>query len=438
MVALFSPAALVRQMLAFEAALARAQARAGVIPVHAADAIADACRLELFDVAALYRDAVTAGTLAIPLVRALGERAGSDAIAYVHWAATSQDVIDSALMLQMRDGLDALVCDLRGVAAECARLADAHRVTVMPGRTLLQQATPITFGLKAARWLALAVRQARAVHACRTSGLALQFGGASGTLAALGDHGLPVAHFLAEELQLPLPDLPWHAERDRIGVMAATLGVVAGGMAKIATDIVLLGQSEVGEVAESAVPGKGISSAMPQKRNPVDATSALAAARLCTGQVFVVLTAMAQEHERAVGGWQAEWVAIPALFGFAAGAVSHVAGAIGGLQVNPERMRANLALGGGMIMAESLTMSLATTLGRPDALTLVQHVVSGARESGRSLHDQACEDPSVRAVLTVEAIDRALDPSAYLGSSEPFIDRALASFRALEQELGPR
>ncbi|MEP7347888.1 MAG: lyase family protein, partial [Gemmatimonadaceae bacterium] len=263
MVLAFAPETHVHQLLVFEAALARAQAQAGVIPVPAADAIAAACRVELFDVEALYREATSAGSLTIPLVRALTERAGSIGAGYVHWGATSQDAIDTALMLQMRQGLDLLVRDLRRVATDCAHLAEVHRLTLMPGRTLLQQATPITFGLKAARWLALAVRQARALQGCRTTGLALQFGGASGTLAALGDQGSRVARLLAVELQLPLPDLPWHAERDRIGTIAAALGVAAGGMAKIATDIVLLAQAEVGEVTESVGGG---SSAMPQKR----------------------------------------------------------------------------------------------------------------------------------------------------------------------------
>ncbi len=434
MVQLFAPEAHLRQMLRFESALARAQAQAGVIPVEAADAIAAACRLAFLDVPALYREASTTGSVAIPLVRALTERTGEAGAAYVHWGATSQDVIDTALMLQARDGLDLLLAELRRVAAECARLAELHRLTVMPGRTLLQQATPITFGLKAARWLALAVRQVAALQERRTSGLALQFGGAAGTLAALGDQGARVAQILADELQLPLPELPWHAERDRIGAIAATLGIVAGSMAKIATDIVLLAQSEVGEVNESAGAGKGASSAMPQKRNPVDATLALAAARLCTGQVTIMLNAMAQEHERATGGWQAELVAVPEIFGFASGAVSHVLGALRGLQVNVARMRENLTHDAGMLMAESLSVALAPALGRPDAQRLVQQVVNDARGSGRSLHQQALDDVRVRAVLSGEAVDQALDPSAYLGSTGAFVDRALASFHAFEAE----
>ncbi len=370
----FSPQAHVRGMLAFEAALARAEARAGIIPQEATTVITANCREELFDVAALYREAAVAGTPAIPLIRMLTARIEGDAQKFVHWGATSQDAIDTALMLQMRDGLDLLLEGLLGVCSACATLAGQHRHTLMAGRTLLQQALPITFGLKAARWLALVVRQVRALREHRNQTLAVQLGGAAGTLASLGDNGLRVVELLAEELGLPVPDLPWHTERDRIAEIAATLGVVAGAMAKIAGDIVLLAQTEVGEASEGAAPGKGGSSAMPQKHNPVDATGAIASARLAVGVVPVILSAMVQEHERAVGGWQAEWAAIPDLFRFTAGAVERVRGAVGGLQVDPARMKANLDLTGGLIMAESLAMALAPHLGRPEAQRIVQAI----------------------------------------------------------------
>src|SRR5712692_445520 len=240
MAAAFSPEAHVRGMLAFEAALARAEARAGIIPQEAATVITANCREELFDVAALYREAAVAGTPAIPLVRMLTARVEGDAQKFVHWGATSQDAIDTALMLQMRDGLDLLVDGLLGVCAACATLTGQHRHTLMAGRTLLQQALPVTFGLKAARWLALAVRQVYALRERRGRTLAVQLGGAAGTLASLGDNGLQVVELLASELGLPVPDLPWHAERDCIAEIAGTLGVVAGAMAKVAGDVVLL------------------------------------------------------------------------------------------------------------------------------------------------------------------------------------------------------
>jgi 3-carboxy-cis,cis-muconate cycloisomerase len=437
MAAAFSPAAHVRGMLAFEAALARAEARTGVIPLAAANAIAAACRVELVDVAAVYREAATAGTPAIPLVRLLTERVAEDARGYVHWGATSQDAIDTALMLQMREGLSLLEAGLLEVCACCADLAAGHRRTLMAGRTLLQQALPITFGLKAARWLVLATRQVRALRECRARALAVQLGGAAGTLAALGGAGIRVAELLGEELELPLPDLPWQAERDRVAAIAATVGVTAGAMAKIAGDITLLAQTEVGEAAEAAAPGKGGSSALPQKRNPVDAVAALAATRLALGVVPVVLAAMAQEHERAVGGWQAEWVAIPELFRYTAGAVARVRGAVGGLTVDAGRMRANLERDGGLLMSESLAMALAAHVGRPEAQRIVQTVGRRALAEGLTLGQAAHADARVGAALSPEDIDRALDPAGYLGCADVFIDRALETYRALQNQPLP-
>jgi 3-carboxy-cis,cis-muconate cycloisomerase len=432
MTAAFSPQSHVRRMLLFEAALARAEARASIIPDAAAEAIAAACRVELYDVAALYQDAALAGTLAIPLVRALTDRVEDEAKRFVHWGATSQDAIDTALVLQMRDGLDLLLADLHPIATRCASLAERHRRTPMAGRTLLQQALPITFGLKAARWLGLVTRQIHRLREVREQAMVVQFGGAAGTLASLGDRGLDVAELVGEELGLAVPDLPWHAERDRIAEVASALGVLAGGMAKIAADVLLLRQTEVGEVTEEEVPGKGGSSAMPHKHNPVDATMAVAAARLAIGAVPVVLGAMAQEHERAAGGWQAEWEALPALFRHTAGAVARVRETIGGIVVNPERMRANLDLTGGLVMAESLTTALAANLGRSASYELVQLLTKRAAAVGTDLRSIALADEQVRSVLSRDAIDRAFDPLTYLGSADAFIDRALVAYRGLD------
>lgn len=431
MSAAFSPEAHVRGMLAFEAALASAEARAGIIPQEAALVIAASCREELFDITALYHEAATAGTPAIPLVRMLTARVTGDAQKFVHWGATSQDAIDTALMLQMREGLDLLVDGLLGLCSACAIHAEQHRSTLMVGRTLLQQALPITFGLKAARWLALATRQVHALHECQQH-LTVQLGGAAGTLASLGDNGLRVVELLAEALHFSVPDLPWHTERDRVAQIAATLGVVAGAMEKIAGDVALLAQTEVGEVTEGAAPGKGGSSAMPQKHNPVDATSAIASARLAIGMVPVILSAMAQEHERAVGGWQAEWAAIPSLFRYTASAVERVRDAVVGLQIDPMRMKANLAMTRGLIMAESLTMALATRIGKPEAYRIVQEACKRVVGSDMDLRQAALEDAQVSKLLSPEEIDHALDPSRYLGSTDAFIDRALAAYREME------
>lgn len=429
MAAIFSGAGHVRRMLDFEAALARAEARAGVIPAEAAEQITAACRVELFDVPALLRDTVVAGTLAIPLAKALTAQVGGEAGRYVHWGATSQDVIDTALVLQMRDGIDLLQIGLNAIAEACAALAEQHRATPMAGRTLLQQALPITFGLRAARWLALVTRQIVKLRALRSEALALQFGGAAGTLASLGTDGARVADLLAEELNLRAPILPWHGERDRVAEVAAALGIVAGAMGKIAQDILLLSQTEVGEVAEGAAPGKGGSSTLPHKRNPVDTVAAVAAARLAQSLVPVVMASMIQEHERAVGGWQSEWTALPELFRYTAGAVERVRLTVERLEVYPDRMRENLGITRGLLMAESLSMTLATRLGKQEAHHVVQAACERAVREGTDLGSVAHADPQISAALSPEQIARALDPAAYLGSADLFVDRALAACR---------
>lgn len=430
MSAIFAPEAQVQSLLIFEAALARAEARAGVIPVEAAEAIANGCRVELFDVATLYQEAATAGTPVIPLVRMLTERVELPARGFVHWGATSQDALDSALMLQMRAGLDLLISDTQAICASCARLAEQHRHTLMAARTLMQQALPITFGLKAAHWLAQVTRQTRALNTHRQHTLAAQLGGAAGTLASLGEQGPLVMRWLAEELRLPLAELPWHTERDRVAEIAATLGILAGSMAKIAGDIILLAQTEVAEVREASIPGKGGSSAMPQKRNPVDSINASAAARLAMGIVPIILSALPQEHERAAGAWQAEWSAIPMLFAYTASAVERVYTAVENLQIDPARMRANLNITRGLIMAEALTMALAPHMGRPAAYRVVEELSKQVNTSDETLLQAALATAQVRSVLSPDELTRTLDPAHYLGSTDILIDRVLATYRA--------
>lgn len=430
---IFSAAAHVGHMLRFEAALARAEAYAGMIPTAAATAIADACRVERFDVPALERDALHAGTLAVPLVQQLISRVSVEARAYVHWGVTSQDVIDTALVLQMREGLAHLIEDLAHAGDALSQLAEAHRLSVMPGRTLLQQAVPITFGLKAARWLGAIARQVDVLRAVGRDALVLQFGGAAGTLAALGANGDQVAERVAAELALPLPELPWHAERDRPASVVAALGVTAGVIAKIARDLILLAQTEVAEASEGAAPGKGTSSAMPQKRNPVDATNAIAAAHLAIGTVPVMLTAMAQEHERGAGGWQTEWVAIPDAFRHTMRAAAHLRCALSALDARPDRMRSNLDEASGALMAESLATALAAKVGRPEAMRLTSGLVERMVREAITLRAAATRDAHVSSLLSPAALERALDPSAYLGSTNTFIDRALRSWRDMRQ-----
>jgi 3-carboxy-cis,cis-muconate cycloisomerase len=432
---LFSGASLVRRMLEVESALARALARAGAIPPDAAEAIADACRIERIDVEALFRDAARSGTPVVPLVSAIGRLVDSDTRRFVHWGATSQDVIDTAVVLQVRDALVLLSARLLDVGAACESLAERHRRTGMAGRTLLQQAVPITFGLKAARWVGLATRAVERLRAVGNGALALQFGGAAGTLASLGGHGLRVAELLGEELALAVPDLPWHAERDRIAEIAAAVGIGAGAAAKIATDLALLSQTEVGEACAGADAG-GRSSAMPHKRNPVSAMEALASARLALAQVPVLFGAMAQEHERAIGAWQAEWEALPALFRYTAGAVDRVRAAVSDLRVDAERMGDNMRLFGGLVMAEALTAALSARVGRDAAYRMVEAASARAIERGVSLREAASGDPGIRDALGPADLAAAFDPLAYLGASDAFIDRALKHFRAVAHTDG--
>ena len=436
MLSLFSAETHVQRILDFEAALARAEARTGLIPQSAADSIATGCRVDRFDVPTLYRDAAIAGTVVIPLVRELGKQVGGEAERYVHWGATSQDAVDTAIMLQMRDGLKLLTADLLDICDTCVHLAEEHRRTMMPGRTLLQQALPITYGLKAARWLSMLTRQVDALGEVRNGSIALQFGGAAGTLAALGINGLAVATALADDVDLPLPDVPWHAERDRVGTIASALGVVAGAMLKIAGDILLLSQTEVGEVSEGTAPGKGGSSAMPHKHNPVDVIMARAAARQAISVMPLVLGAMDAEHERAAGSWQLEWAAIPMLFCSVVGAVSRVKGALGSLQVNTERMRANLEQGGGLLMAESAMTALAQHLGRSEAQWLVKAATERVTAQGITLRESLLQDEEVQRTLSASELDTALDPAAYLGSTGAWIDRALEAYGRLRGEVG--
>ncbi len=433
---LFSPRAMVAAMLRVEEALARTQAQITIIDDDTANAIAAACRVELYDPDAIFAEGATAGTPVIPLVRMLTERVDEKARGYVHWGATSQDILDTAMVLQMRAGIELLVRDLREIAEHAATLADRHRGTVMAGRTLGQQAAPITFGLKAARWLSLTGRQIHALDAIISSdwppqrtALPLQFGGSVGTIAAFSGAGLPIAAGLSSEVGLPMFDVPWHAERDRIATVAATLGVTAGAMSKIASDIALLATTEIGEVSEGVQPGKGGSSAMPQKRNPVDAMSALAAARLAIALVPTLMSGLEQEHERAIGAWQAEWVAVPHIFRYTAGAVMHVRQALAGLEVHEDRMRRNLGLAGGTLMAEALALALASRLGRVDAQSVVKAASERALREGITLQRAALEDTRIGGVLSPQEIEWALDPARHVGNSSEMIDFALEMFR---------
>src|SRR5690349_6566118 len=315
-----------QRMLDFEAALARALAEAGIAPRETSAAIESKCRVELFDVQSLARATALSGNVAIPMVKALTDlvaKSDAQAAAFVHWGATSQDAIDTGLVLQLREALDLISADLAHLLASLARLAAAHKSTLVAGRTWLQQGPPVTFGLKVAGWFAAMERHRERLGQARNQASVLQFGGAVGTLAARGDRGPRIAAALARDLKLDLPELSWHAHRDRLAEIAATLGLLVGSLGKLARDIPLMSQTEIDEVVEPASPGRGGSSTMPHKRNPVGSAVILAAALRVPALVSIVLTAMVQEHERGLGGWHAEWETLPEIFRLAAGALAH-------------------------------------------------------------------------------------------------------------------
>ncbi|MGX9392817.1 3-carboxy-cis,cis-muconate cycloisomerase [Nitrobacteraceae bacterium UC4446_H13] len=424
--------AFLQHMLDVEAALAQAEAAVGVIPKAAAAPIKTACRAEHFEIAALAEAATRAGNLAIPLVKALtAEVAKSDAEAarYVHWGATSQDIIDTATMLTLRAGIDALLADLDRAIAGFASLAAKHRNTPTVARTWLQHALPMPFGLKLAEYAAALHRSRARLKVLRDTGLALQFGGAAGTLAALGDNGLAVADALACELQLLLPDAPWHTHRDRIAEAASVLAILSGTCGKIARDLSLLMQTDVGEAFEPAGAGRGGSSTMPHKRNPVAAASALAAATMAPNLAATILAAQVQEHERSAGPWHAEWPTLPTLMLVTSGALAAIVDIAEGLEVDAERMRANLDTTHGLIMAEAVTMALADKIGKSDAHHLIEEASRKAVASKRHLRDVLADDKRVTAHLDAARLEKLLDPLAYQGASQALIDRLLASLK---------
>ncbi len=425
-------ATFLQHMLNVEAALARAEAATGVIPKAAAAPIAAACRTDRIDIATLAEAATRAGNLAIPLVKALtAEVAKSDAEAarYVHWGATSQDIIDTATMLMLRAAIDALLADLDHAIAGFAKLAATHRNTAMVARTWLQHALPMPFGLKLAEYAAALHRSRARLKTLRDHGLALQFGGAAGTLAALGDKGLAVSEALANELQLPVPDAPWHTHRDRIAEAASVFAILAGTCGKIARDVSLLMQTDVGEAFEPAGAGRGGSSTMPHKRNPVAAASALAAATMAPNLAATIFAAQVQEHERSAGPWHAEWPTLPTLMLVTSGALNAIVDIAEGLEVDSERMRANLDTTHGLIMAEAVTMALAEKLGKADAHHLIEDGSRQAVASKRHLRDVLADDKRVTAHLDAARLTKLFDPLAYQGASQALIDRLLASLK---------
>ena len=416
-------------LLNFEAALARAEAKAGVIPEPDARAIAAACRAEQFNVEEIAAHAALSGNVAIPLIKKLTElvaASNKDAARFVHWGATSQDAIDTALVLQLRRALEVMDQDLTRMAGSLADLAEKHRATPAVARTWMQQALPTTFGFIVAGWLDAVLRHRSRLAELRVHNLVLQFGGAVGTFAALSGRGPQVAKALAEELQLSLPAIPWHTHRDRLAEAAAALGLCVGTLGKIARDISLHAQTEIGELAEPAVEGRGGSSSMPHKRNPVTCAAVLATATRVPGLVSTMLTAMVQEQQRALGGWQAEWETLPEIARLGGGALHHLANMLPGLQVDAGRMRENLDATRGLIFAEAVSMALGDRLGKMPAHMLVEGACKKALAEKRHLKEVLLQEPGLRGYLTPADLESLFDVRNYLGNAEEFIRGVLA------------
>lgn len=428
-----SDEALLQAMVDVELALVRALVGAGVAPVEAErdlDAVADAGALDL---AALGRSTAEKGTPVPALVGALRDRLGdSPAATVLHSGATSQDIVDTAIMLVARRALEPLLSDLAGASELCAGLAAAHRSSLQAGRTLLQQAVPLTFGLKAAGWMTALDESWGELDRVRTRELAVQLGGAVGTLSSLGKHGLEVASSLAAQLELVEPQVPWHTIRVRPARLASALGIALGAMAKVARDAVLLAQTEVDELSEGGGDGRGGSSTMPHKRNPVGAVAVLACAERGPGLVATILGAMVQEHERAAGAWQAEWEPLLELLRLTGSAAAALRDVLAGLKVHADRMRANLDLTHGLLMSESVAVALAESLGRPRAQELVEAAARRAAREQRELRHVLLDMPEVTGAMGPDEFDRALAPENYLGATSQLIDRALAAHRDRE------
>jgi 3-carboxy-cis,cis-muconate cycloisomerase len=430
MAAIFSAHSQVQSLLDFEAALARAEAEVGVIPVGAAETIVSHCHADRFDFDALAQGAALSGNLAIPLLKALTEqvaREAPEAARWLHWGATSQDVLDTGLVLQLRRALDSFEADLARLSLALAALVQTHRHSLLLGRTWLQPGPPVTFGLKAAGWLSALERQRSRLSELRARVLVLQFGGAVGTLAALGEQAMPVAIRLGAQLDLPVPDLPWHAQRDRIAEVAAGLGLLTGSLGKMARDLSLLMQVEVAEAFEPGAPGRGGSSTMPHTRNPVGAAAILSAAIRVPALVATLLAALPQEHERGLGGWQAEWETLPEICRLSAGALRHSIHIFEGLEVNVARMRQNLDKTLGTVLAEPVALALAQHMGRSAAHGLVARACQRATEQDKPLAEVLSEEPEVTARLPPAELERLCDPANYLGLTDAWIDRVLAA-----------
>jgi len=422
---LFDDDAFLRAMLEVEGALARVEARLGIIPSSAGERISESAASAAVDPNQIGRGTQRDGVPVIALVKALREAAGKEAAPYVHWGATTQDIVDTATVLQIRSVLRIIENRLAMLIDCLADLADRHRATVMAGRTHGQQALPISFGLKAAGWLAPLLRHRKRLAAQRNGLLQLQFGGAAGTLAALGDNGMAVMQGLAQELGLNLPMMPWHSQRDSLAEFAGWLSMLTASQAKMAQDIILLAQNEVGEVAESCEPDRGGSSSMPQKHNPIISELVIAAARTNASLLSAMHNAMIQEHERATHGWQVEWLTFSQMIVLTGGSLKNALFLAENLKVNEDVMRANLARSNDFVLAEAAVQALATEISRTEAQALVKQACGVAAAEGRSLIDVVRQQFGEAAPQNKIDWQALAKPENYLGQTQRFIDRVL-------------
>jgi 3-carboxy-cis,cis-muconate cycloisomerase len=424
---LLSDEAYVRAMVEVEMALARAQARLGVIPAAASEQICKEARLEKIDITALAQGTASSGVPIIALVQQLRKAVGGEAASYVHWGATTQDIMDTAFVLQLRAVIKVFETRLAEMARHLSVLSNRHRVTVLAARTHGQQALPVSFGLKVAAWLAPLIRHAERLDEIAPRLLVVQLGGAAGTLAALGDKGLPVMQVLADELGLGAPVMPWHAQRDNFVEFAGWLSLLTGSLGKMAQDIILLAQTEVGEVSESAEEGRGGSSTMPQKSNPITSELILAAARSNASLLSALHQAQIQEHERATHGWQVEWLTLPQMIVLSGGALKHALYLAKNLQVDPGKMRENIRRADDVILAEAAVFALAKTMPRSKADEIVKKACGIAVSEGKPLIQVVRY--LAGSIISDDAVNwQALAaPENYLGETERIIDRVLKS-----------
>jgi len=423
--AVFSDHALIQRYIDTEVALAKAEARVGVIPAEAAEVIARESRIDRIDFDHMRAETDIVGYPILPLVHQLVEMCG-DAGRYVHWGATTQDIMDTAVVLQMCDALDIIDADIRELRGILADLAVKHRDTPMAGRTHLQQALPVTFGYKVAIWLAMFDRHQQRLAELRPRVALVEFAGAAGTLASLGTKGFEVQEAMADELGLGVPATTWHVARDGFAEAVNLLALITGSLGKIALDIMIMASTEFAEVAEPFVKGRGASSTMPQKRNPISSELMLAASKAVRQHAGLMVDAMVQDFERATGPWHAEWIAIPESFILTAGALHQAKFALGGLVVNTGQMKHNLGLTKGLIVAEAVMMNMAPYTGRQRAHDIVYDACRAVNEQGGTLADALAALPAVTEHFDRAAIDRMTDPANYLGLAPDMVDRAVA------------